>query len=82
MEFARKHWGNRAYRSMLDAVFCNPMFELCDHEHAVGAKLSTYRIEFSISQSCGVHTGTMVVFGLFLTSEEPKVYYRTVWVWN
>lgn len=37
LEFATKYCGNRAFRSMLDAVFCTPLSEFCDAEHAVGA---------------------------------------------
>ncbi|CAM9119149.1 unnamed protein product [Laminaria digitata] len=39
MEYAR-FWGNKAFRSMMGSVFCNPTFELCDPEHA--EVLSTY----------------------------------------
>ncbi|CAM9504714.1 unnamed protein product [Laminaria digitata] len=34
IDFIQNKWGNRAFRSMQDSVFCNPDSELCDPEHA------------------------------------------------
>lgn len=36
VEFAENKWGNKAFMVMMPSIICDPGFELCQPEHAVG----------------------------------------------
>lgn len=44
MDFATTEWGNRGFLLMMHSILCEPDFELCEPEHAVGKPNSKKRL--------------------------------------
>ena len=44
MDFATVEWGNRAFLLMAHSILCEPEFELCDPDRAVGKLKSKRRL--------------------------------------